>query len=65
MKRRISARTSVAVLIFVTLVGIWSSPAFAPTAVEYAAGPFPVNKGQTVRVSLRSEERRVGKECRL
>src|SRR5574341_1356682 len=31
---------------------LWVSPAFAPTAVEYIAGPFPVKAGQTVRVSL-------------
>lgn len=53
MRRRINARSGVAVLLFMTLVGfMWISPAFAPTAVEYAAGPFPVKEGQTVRVSL-------------
>jgi len=53
MNRRIAAGIGVAVLAFVTLGGLlWPSPAFAPTAVEYAVGPFPVQATQTVRVTL-------------
>jgi hypothetical protein len=53
MKRGMTAAIGVGALVFVTLVGfVWVPPAFAPTAVEYIAGPFSVNAGQTVRVTL-------------
>ncbi len=53
MKRRIGVRIGVAALAFMLLGGlIWTSPVFAPTAVEYIAGPFPVKTDQTVRVTL-------------
>jgi len=31
---------------------------------EYLAKPWPILKGRLIAVALRSEERRVGKECR-
>ena len=55
MKRRIASRMSTTVLAFLIVAGllvIGPSPAFAPTAVEYAVGPFPVQEGQTVRVAV-------------
>jgi hypothetical protein len=46
-------KRSIVGLLLAVLVGlVWASPAFAPTMVEYIAGPFPVRVGQTVRVSL-------------